>query len=121
MMAKLSRQNHYRDLTHTDTGPEGKTLGPFFGINQGCQSNARLCRASVIMLGWTSIHRQSKEWSVIDGQDWISQAQAARLCRVSPQTIRRWIDQKLLRVRKLPHGRLQVDRSTLDRVVQIIG
>jgi predicted site-specific integrase-resolvase len=56
-----------------------------------------------------------------DEQDWISQAEAARLCKVSPQTIRRWIDQQLIRVRKLPSGRLQVDRWSLDRVIQVIG
>jgi hypothetical protein len=64
---------------------------------------------------------QAKERVVSNEQDWISQAEAARLCKVSPQTIRRWIDQQLIRVRKLPSGRLQVDRWSLDRVIQVIG
>jgi hypothetical protein len=64
---------------------------------------------------------QAKERGVSNEQDWISQAEAARLCKVSPQTIRRWIDQQLIRVRKLPSGRLQVDRWSLDRVIQVIG
>lgn len=52
--------------------------------------------------------------------EWITQAEAARLCKVSPQTIRRWIDSGLLRVRVLPGGRKQVDRHSLEDVIVII-
>ena len=71
--------------------------------------------------GYQTQGNQAKERVVSSEQDWISQAEAARLCKVSPQTIRRWIDQQLIRVRKLPSGRLQVDRWSLDRVIQVIG
>lgn len=48
---------------------------------------------------------------------WITQAEAARLCKVSPQTIRRWVEARILRFRILPSGRVQIDRSSLDEVI----
>lgn len=52
-------------------------------------------------------------------QEWITQAEAARVCCVSSQTIKRWADSNLLQFRRLPSGRIQIDKVSLSKVIVV--
>ena len=49
---------------------------------------------------------------------WITQAEAARLCEVSRQTIRRWVADGIVVFRELPNGRIQIDLVLLEKAMQ---
>jgi excisionase family DNA binding protein len=64
---------------------------------------------------------EAMEKQEIENQEWITKAEAARMCNVSPQTVKRWVDGGLLDARMLPGGRIQIEKSSLARVITPLG